>query len=129
MEKEGPKISGTMSAYKPQWKHSTEWGKVINQQILGPKGGDDWTDVPFTIIRGAVAVKFGDKSVPVGIPFPMMMPGILESIYLCGYEQAMALAWTFAAGMAASGGEVEVRVDPYDLQYEIKTQKQQPNKA
>ena len=42
---------------------------------------------------------------------------------LCGYEQAMCLAWGFAAVQAAEYKHCEVRVQAYSVQYDIKARK------
>lgn len=122
-DKSGPRMSGNMSAFKPQWKNRGMFAEAINKRLLGLEGGEKWRDVPFTVIRGGVSVRLPNgQEVPLGIPFPRAMPGIFETIYMCGHEQAMALAWSFAAHVASAGGEVEVRAEEYTLRYEIKTE-------
>ena len=124
-----PTMSGTFMGYKPQWKHAGIVSQVGNERLgLTHKVG--WHDVPFQIHRGSVAVRLpsGDV-VPLGIPFPRHQPGILETIFMCGYEQAMALAWSFAAHVAALGGEVEVRAEAYKLNYDIKAKVDDGKKA
>lgn len=116
-----PRMSGTMVAYKPQWKDRGAFGESINKRFIGLQDGKEWRDVPFTIIRGGASVTLPDgREMPLGVPFPRHMPGIHETIYLCGHEQAMALAWGFAAHVAAAGGEIEVRAEAFSLEYEVK---------
>lgn len=125
----GPRISGNFMGYKPQWKHCG-FGAAVNKGLLKMEGGDKWTNVPFTIHRGGIAVQLPDGTqIPVGIPFPRYQPGVLETIHLCGHEQAMALAWSFAAHIASVGGEVEVRAEEYELTYEIKAKLYEGKKA
>lgn len=125
-----PTMGGTFSGFKPQWKHRGDWGESINKRHLKMEGGDKWTDVSFVVIRGGLAVTLPDgQQVPVGVPFPRHMPGILETIFMCGYEQAMALAWCFASHVAAAGGEIEVRAEEYTLNYDIKAKLCEAKKA
>lgn len=115
-----PTMSGTFSGYQPQWKHKSTWAKV-NENIFGLKGGDDWADVPYITTRGGLVVKLPNgQEVIAGVPFPRELPGILESIGFCGYEQAQALAWWFAALVATTGGHIDVRVQEYRLHYDLK---------
>lgn len=115
-----PTQAGTMSAYRPQWRHSREWGESLNERV-GFKGGKDWTDIPVTVIRGGVVAQLPNgQEVVWGIPFPRLFPGILETIYLFGYEQSQALAWSWAASAESVGATVEVRVKHFRLHYDIK---------
>lgn len=124
-----PTMHGNMAGYTPQWKHRGPVSKALNKYLVALEGGDDWTDVPYTVIRGAVSIKLADGSyVPVGIPFPRALPGILETIGLCGREQAMALAWSFAAQAAAAGAEIDVRAEAHELIYDLKA-KPMPEKV
>jgi hypothetical protein len=110
-----PTQAGTMSAFRPQWRHSREWGKALNERV-GFKGGADWTDVPVTIIRGGVIAELPNgQEVRWGIPFPHIGAGVLETIYMFGYEQAQALAWSWAASAESCGATVEVRVKHFRL--------------
>lgn len=115
-----PTMGGTCMGYKPQWKHADVVSQVGNER-LGLTQKDGWHDVPFQIHRGNVAVRLPSGDIaPLGIPFPRHQPGILETIYMCGYEQAHALAWSFAAHIASLGGRVEIRAEAYELKYDIK---------
>ena len=116
------KSAGTFNGYKPQWKHANIWGPA-NKKFLKLEGGDDWTDVQYTVHRGGLAIRLPDGSeVLVGVPFPRVLPGILETIGLCGKAQAMALAWNFAAHVQACGGDIEVRAEHHRVKYDIKSQ-------
>lgn len=118
----GPAQSGTMTAFLPEWRRSGTWGPVVNKR-LGYEGGEDWTSVPVTVFRGGIAIMLPDgREIQTGIPFPRIVPGILETIHLFGFEQANALAWCFAAQAAAVGANVEIRVKEYRLDYSIKTE-------
>jgi len=59
-----------------------------------------------------------------GIPYPALFKGILHTIGMSGYHQAMALGHIFAASLEASGEDgVEIRVVPYAIAYNIKAEK------
>lgn len=126
-----PTMSGTFHAYQPQWKHRGAFAEAINKRTLKMEGGDDWTNVPFVVNRNTPSYMTlpDGRQVAVGVPFPRFMPGVLETIFLCGYEQAMALAYTFAAYVAADGGEVEVRAEAYTLNFDIKAKAMEEKKA
>jgi len=55
-----------------------------------------------------------------GIPGDRYYSGILNTIGLFSYEQAMAVAWTFSAEAAAHGESCEVRVKEFIVTYDIK---------
>ena len=55
-----------------------------------------------------------------GVPYPEFNRGVLIAIWLCGYEQAMCLAYRFAAAEAALGRKCKVRVREYRVEYDIK---------
>jgi hypothetical protein len=118
-----PTQGGETTAYKPQWRHNPEWGYRLNV-TRGFEGRKDneWTDIPVVILRGGgVHIECPDgRSLPVGVPFPMLCGGVMETIYLYGHEQAQAMAWSFAAHAAGVGAEIEVRVQAYELHYSIK---------
>lgn len=129
-EPTGPRMSGTFSGFKPQWKHGGIFGESINKRTLKMEGGDEWTDVPFVIHPGGMEIALPDGTrVPVGIPFPRFQSGVLATIYLCGHAQAMALAWSFAAHVESAGGEIEVRAEEYRLTYDIKADLYEGKKA
>ena len=116
-----PTQAGTFSGYLPQWKHDPTWGVALNKRVGFGEGGEDWTDIPVTIFRGGVAMRLPDgREVPVGIPFPRRCPGVLETINMYGYEQAMALSWSYAAHADAVGATIKVRVKEYRVHYDIK---------
>ena len=90
-----PTQGGTYTAYVPEYFDGNEWKRIP-------------------------IVKTIDS---IGIPAPLMNGGISETVGLYGYEQAHALAWTHAAYLAAIGKKVEVRVQAYEVVYEIKARK------
>ena len=55
-----------------------------------------------------------------GVPYPQYMGGVARTVGLCGYAQAQCLAWGYAAAMAAEGEMVQVRVQAYEVVYDIK---------
>src|SRR5574341_1504161 len=108
-----PTMSGTFSGFRPQWKHKSTWG-LVNRKTFGLEGGEDWTDGPYITTRGLLVIKLPNGAeIIAGVPFPSHLPGILETIDFCGYEQAQALAWWFAAMVASIGAQVDVRVEEY----------------
>ena len=87
-----PTRGGSFTAYLPQYLHAAAW---INIPIC--KGREN------------------------GIPYPEFERGVLEAIDLCGYAQAMALAWCWAAVEAAEGRPIlQVRAQAYKVHYDIK---------
>jgi len=60
----------------------------------------------------------------ISVPWPSFCGGVLQTVYLYGYEQAQAMAWFHAACEAGRGNYVpEVRVQAYEINYEIKARK------
>ena len=115
-----PTMGGKFYGYQPQWRHSGLWAPA-NKKYLKLEGGDEWTNVQYIVTRGAMLMRLPDGSeVPVGVPFPRVLPGILETIGLCGEAQALALAWNFASYVQAAGGEVEVRAEAHEIVYDLK---------
>lgn len=115
-------MSGNFRAFKPQWRHREPFGKTINESI-GLRSEREWSDVPFVTVRNGVAVRLHDGTeLQVGVPFPSRLGGLLDTMGLCGHEQATALAWVFAAQLASVGGEVDVRVEEYELKYDLKAE-------
>jgi hypothetical protein len=90
-----PTQAGTFPAYKPEW-FNEESGK--------------WQ---------AIEVRRSER----GIPYPLYCGGIAMTIGLCGHAQAQAVAWSFAAQAMAEGKEIQVRVQPYEVAYDIKARK------
>lgn len=89
-----PTQSGTHTAYVPEYYHNDRWV--------------------------AVPTEAGGKC---GIPQPYFNQGVNSTLGLFGYEQAMALAYSFAAHSQASGMPMEVRVQKYEVQYKLKARK------
>jgi len=88
-----PTQGGTFTAYDPEWLDS-----------------EDWRQVP-------------TKLDPSGVPEPRRNGGVISAIGLYGYAQAQALAWGFAACAESRGKDIEVRVQPYEVVYDIKARK------
>ena len=64
---------------------------------------------------------------PIGIPYPIYNGGLLQHIGLMGYEQANAIAWSYAAQrIAADYATVEVRVVRHEIKYQIETRREEP---
>lgn len=74
-------------------------------------GDGEWMCVPWKMV--------GDRH-PKSIPFPLACGGALQESGMCGYEQAMALAWRFAADYKAEEfGKIEVRAAAYEVRFDI----------
>jgi len=89
-----PARSGTYSAYEPQWNDNGEWRRVPFEQNV--KG--------------------------LGVAAPLVCGGINTELGLCGYAQAMALAWWWAAVAASEGKNIEVRARKFRVVYDLKAQ-------
>ena len=85
-----PTRGGSFTAYEPQWKSVGEWQVV------------PWCKDEF------------------GVPYPEATAGITETIGLMGKNQALAIAYAFAAVGDAQGGTIEVRAKAYRVHYDIK---------
>jgi len=88
-----PTQGGTFTAYDPEYLD-----------------GEEWRSIPT------------DRN-PKGVPPPIRNGGIITTLCLFGHDQAQALAWSYAAHAAGVGLKVEVRVQPYDVVYDIKAKK------
>ena len=103
----------------------TDWCPNQNGQTTGyvPEynNGEKWLQIPVVDIPGYI-IQDG-RLVMVGAQSPKWNGGILKTIGLCGYAQAQALAWLFAAEASHRGEQVEVRVVPFEVHYEIKARK------
>ena len=72
------------------------------------------------------------KAVPVyqsgnGIPYPIHNGGLLMHIGLLGYEQAQAVAWSYAAEhMTTNFSAMMVRVIRHEIKYQIETRREEP---
>ena len=91
MEKPYSSQHETFSGYYPEYYENGEWKRI-----------------PIYKIQNST-----------GIPWPSFKGGILETIFLCGYEQAQALAWSFSADLASRGYHMGVRVKEYKVKYDI----------
>ena len=60
-----------------------------------------------------------------GVPLPSAGRGILDTLGLLGYAQAKSLAWMIKASAASDSQDVEVRIMPYDVQYDTKAYKRE----
>jgi hypothetical protein len=60
------------------------------------------------------------KKEKFGIPYPCECQGIVETIGLFGYEQAVALAWAMKAHAKSNGDKIETRLVPYTIHFDIK---------
>ena len=58
-----------------------------------------------------------------GAPYPLLCGGVLQEVDLLGYEQAQCMAWMYSAQAAAIGDRIKVRVQEYELHYDIKARK------
>lgn len=85
-----PTRQGTYTAYEPQWLNKETWQRI-----------------PTT-------------NAPGGVPQPLLCGGVNAELFLFGYEQAQALAWTFSALAAAEGKHIEVRAQPFEVIYDLK---------
>ena len=93
-----PTQGGSYTAYEPEWR---------------PMFSDDdaWKPIPYS------------NGTEHGIPYPRWNCGVTMQIGLMGYSQAQALAWSFSAQAEAVGDRIEVRVQGYDVIYDIKARK------
>src|SRR3990172_6588637 len=99
-----PNQNGQTTGYVPEYKKGE---KLLRIPVK---------DIPdYVIVDGIV--------ISLGAPPPKWNWGILKTIGLYGYAQAQALAWLFAAEASHKGEQVEVRVVPFEIHYEIKSRK------
>ena len=94
-----PTQSGTFTGFRPQWRMC---------------GGKDWIDI---------RIKTNQESKRVLPPYPSDFGGILKTIVVFGYSQAMAIAWEYSAFAEARGEHIEVGVASYEITYDIKAMK------
>ena len=87
-----PTQGGTYIAYVPQW--------YINGK---------WEDVPCG----------RTKEGQIGVPQPLLNGGINSTLGLYGYDQAWALAYLAAADAAAAGKKVDIRLQKYEVKYDL----------
>lgn len=86
-------------------------------EYLDPETGK-WTDI--NIYHGTPT---NVKTEGNRFPYPFKLGGVLQTIGLCGYNQAMAHAYDFASSYEAVGQHVQVRVQAYEVVYDIKARK------
>lgn len=92
-----PSHSGESVAYKPEYFD----------------GVDGWKEIQLTKAENQI-----------GIPAPKHLGELYSFIGLHGYEQAMALAWWYAANHRATGySSIKVRVQAYKFMYSLKAHK------
>lgn len=105
-KKEGfcPARNGTFTGYHPEYR----------MKQMGVGGWTEWLDLP---------VKRSNKT--EGVPYPELLKGVLIAIDLFGLSQAKALAWDFLAHSESKAGLTiyQIRVQPYDISYDIKAKK------
>jgi len=90
-----PSQNGSFPAYIPEWRETgTDWRAIETYSS--------------TIEKGGVAT-------------PRAFSGIHDTIGVYGYEQAAALAWSFAASAQASSKTISIRLRVLSVNYEIKT--------
>lgn len=57
------------------------------------------------------------------VPYPKELPGILDTICMLGYEQALAISWSLRADSSASRNKgiakLEFRVVAYNIQFNM----------
>jgi len=92
-----PTQGGTFRAYAPEVLHEGEW-----------------TAIPIKTVGSN------------GVPYPALFGSVAQTIGLCGYSQAMCLAYGYAAVQEAEGHKCEVRVQAYYVEYDIKARKIDP---
>ena len=89
--------SGTTHGYQPQWKNGEKWENIEVKHL------------------------HGNAETPArGFHFPLYDGGILQEIWLCGREQAWAIAWGYACEIASiSFSTIEVRIQEFKVTYSI----------
>lgn len=87
-----PTRGGTHRAYEPQWLDNGKWRRVPYER----------------------------NAQGFGVAQPFCCGGINTELDLCGYEQAMAFAWWWAAMAASEGKKIEVRAQPFQVVYDLK---------
>ena len=69
--------------------------------------------------------KIAESDSREAIPLPRMHRGILDTLFLLGYEQAMCIAWMIKAVGASEIKRVDVRIVPFDIVYDTKAYKKE----
>lgn len=95
-----PTRRGTFTAYGAEWSSDgIKWKKVLTHTGINPNG----------------------------TPYPLGDAGICMAIGLLGFAQANAIAWSFSAQAASQGEDIQVRVQSYEILYDIKARKYDDN--
>jgi len=96
-----PTQNGSFTGYRPEYR------------MIDGDTKTDWKTLPTK--RGLYSK---------GAPYPKDFGGILYTIGLCGYNQAKALAYDFAATAEETGAsKIEVRAVAYEIFYDIKAER------
>lgn len=105
-EKECPPEDTTTGLDRPC---PSQAGSFTGYEVQIKCDGRDWRPAPTEKVRDGQ-----------GIPSPRANRGILDTLGLLGYKQAQSLAWLILAVADAELKEVEVRIMPFDVQYDAK---------
>ena len=93
-----------------------EWCRTQGGTFVGYEAeffnGIEWLPVPYDLVPDGHGVKH-----------PRRNGGILSTIMLHGKAQAKALAWTFAASAESQGEQIQIRLQKYEIVYDIKARK------
>jgi len=85
----------------------TQGGQIYGYEVQIKRSKDSWE--PANMIK--------DKS---GVPLPLMHNGILNTMGFYGYAQSKSLAWMIKAIAASEGKQIDVRIVPFKIIYDIK---------
>jgi len=105
---------------KPEWTPARSGSYTAFEPQFWDKDKRKWRPV---------SLKRPHRWEPSGVPQPLLCGGINMELGLCGYDQAMALAHWFAAEAAAEGVNIDVRVQEYDVQYDLKARRCEENSS
>jgi hypothetical protein len=100
-EEWSPRMSGDTIAYVPEYRYGA-WDE-------GKRVWTKWKRIPTADGKGII-----------GVPYPAFEGGMFKTIGMFGYEQAQALAWSFAAGGASEPTKMQVRIAVYRFKYDLK---------
>lgn len=97
-----PTQGGTCFGFMPMWRFKDK--------------NDEWRRIE------TLATRIYNKA---GIPYPWMFGGVIEQIGLYGEAQSMAIAFDFEAQAEAEaqGKRIEIRVDMYEIKFNIECEK------
>lgn len=85
--------AGSTAGFAPEWHDGDSWVRVETRRGLQ------------------------------GVPSPLFEGGLLATVGLMGYAQANAIAWMFKAHADAEGEKIEIRVQEYEVTFDIRTKK------